>query len=138
LTERNLVDDEALRGVAEQARERAYAPYSDFRVGCAVLGADGRVYSGCNVENASYGLTACAERNAIAAAVAGGCRAVVKVAVTSDRDAPVALCGACRQVIAEFAEPDTEIVSYGAGGEEARATLAELLPRAFRLRDGKP
>ncbi len=127
--------DEELRAAAERAKERAYAPYSDFRVGCAVMGTDGRVFVGCNVENASYGLTACAERNAVGAAVSGGCREIARVVVTSDRPAPVALCGACRQVIAEFAAPGIDILSYGAGGELARWTLAELLPDAFRLRD---
>ncbi len=112
----------------------AYAPYSGFRVAAAVRAGSGRVYTGVNVENSSYGLTVCAERVAVFSAVAAGERAVAEVLVAVEADEPVPPCGACLQVISEFAGPDTRIhmVSLSTG-RYREARLGELLPKAFRL-----
>lgn len=120
---------ERLRRAALEARLQAYAPYSGFNVGAAVQAEDGRIFSGCNVENSSYGLTICAERNAIAAAVAAGARTFQALYVVADAQKPVAPCGACRQVAAEFKIP--VIVMANLAGEERRASWQELLPYAF-------
>jgi cytidine deaminase len=117
---------------ARAARARAYAPYSGFAVGAALATASGRIVEGCNVENASYGLSLCAERVALAAAVAAGDRAFVALAVAGPDGVATAPCGACRQVLAEFA-PDLRIV-YALPGGVAETTLGALLPAAFALR----
>ena len=117
---------------ARVARERAYAPYSRFKVGAALLGASGRIYGGCNVENVSYGLSSCAERNAIFRAVAEGERWFSAVAVVTETETPTAPCGACRQVLLEFAAGgDMEVVLATVGGEQRVTTLAVLLPESF-------
>lgn len=116
-----------LIAAAWDAREWAYAPYSNFKVGAALLASDGRVFQGCNVENISYGLTNCAERVAIGAAVAAGVRDFEKVVVVADTAEPISPCGACRQVLAEFGV-NTVVLANKAGSIEF--SLHELLPRA--------
>jgi cytidine deaminase len=118
----------ALVAAAVAARERAYAPYSHFAVGAALRAADGAIYVGCNVENASYGLTICAERNAVAHAVASGAREFGAIAVVTENG--VTPCGACRQVLAEFGPAMTVIVADTRGNRRVY-TIAELLPDAF-------
>ena len=127
-------DYATLLAAAREASARAYAPYSRFHVGAAVLADDGRVFTGANVENASYGLTSCAERNAIFAAVFAGVRHIVAVAIHTPTGSPVSPCGACRQVINEFGA-DTVVVSCCDGEAERRWTIGELLPGAFGPRD---
>lgn len=118
-----------LIAAATEVRERAYAPYSGFRVGAAVLTSDGRVFVGCNVENASYGLGVCAERNAVAAAVAAGCRELRCIAVVTASVPPASPCGACRQVLAEFG--DFPVILAGLDGGGRRTSVRGLLPDAF-------
>lgn len=119
---------------AQAARQRAYAPYSSFRVGAAVLDERGRVHAGCNVENASYGLTICAERNALAAAVTAGARRICAAAVISGTVPPAPPCGACRQVLAELASDDAPILTVGADQKIRAYRLGDLLPARFALR----
>lgn len=114
---------------ARATRLRAYAPYSKFQVGAALLGKSGRVFTGCNVENLSFGLTICAERAAVCSAIAAGETEFVAVAVIADSREPVTPCGACRQVLAEFCE-EMEICSVNLQGERFVARLSELLPRS--------
>jgi cytidine deaminase len=117
---------------ARRARERAYAPYSTFPVGAAVLTEAGEIFSGCNIENASLGATICAERVAIFTAVAAGQRRFAALAVIADTPEPVAPCGLCRQVLAEFS-PDCVIIMANLAGRQRLVNLQELLPLAFRL-----
>ena len=118
-----------LVAAAREMQERAYAPYSRFRVGAAVL-AGGTVFRGANIENASYPLSVCAERNAVAAAVLAGERSIEAVAVVAGADEPTPPCGGCRQVLNEFG-PDMLVVTESASGRRAEWTLSEILPHAF-------
>ena len=114
---------------AREVMQNAYAPYSRFHVGAAIEAADGTIHVGCNVENASYGLTICAERMAVGAAVAAGKRSLKRVAVATAVEPPATPCGACRQLLAEFGL-DLEIIAVGPSSER-RWKLKELLPEAF-------
>jgi cytidine deaminase len=128
-----LVDVDGLLQQALAAREQAYAPYSRFRVGAAVA-TDRGTFAGCNVENASYGLTMCAERVALGAAVAAGARVLIAVAVVGDTPAPIVPCGACRQVLREFGRFARVILANVSGGRD-ETTLEALLPRSFGPED---
>ena len=125
-----------LVSAARKASARAYAPYSNFHVGSAVLTKSGRIYSGCNVENASYGLTCCAERNAIFGAVSAGERKLRLrcVVVYTPTDIPTAPCGACRQVINEFG-PDAQVISVCQGKGRIVSNIRNLLPESFGPQD---
>ncbi|MGE5529297.1 MAG: cytidine deaminase [Patescibacteria group bacterium] len=120
---------EDLLALAESAKEAAYVPYSGYRVGAALLAVSGEVYTGCNIENASYPVTICAERVAAAKAVSAGERRFTALAVAADGPEPASPCGLCRQFLAEFGSD--LIVITAAGGEVRRAVLGDLLPNAF-------
>jgi cytidine deaminase len=122
------MSDELVRR-AQAVMENAYAPYSNFHVGAAIEADDGTIHVGCNVENASYGLTICAERMAVGAAVAAGKRHLVRIAVASGVEPPATPCGACRQLLAEFGL-DLEIITAGPSSQR-RWRLRDLLPEAF-------
>lgn len=126
---------EELLDRAKSARAHAYAPYSKFKVGAALLTKDGRVFAGCNVENASYGLCNCAERTAFFSAMAAGCRRdeFAALAVVGDTDGPITPCGACRQVIIELGGPNLKIRLGNLRGETRDTTAREQLPDAFYL-----
>lgn len=130
MTDASEIDWDALVQAATEARERAYAPYSKYCVGAALLGDDGVTYRGCNVENASYGLCLCAERNAHAAAVAEGCRAFRALVVCTAGDEPAAPCGMCRQVLAELG-PSFPVRCVTVEGGRLDTSVRELLPHAF-------
>lgn len=122
-----------LLAAARRAAKAAYAPYSHFRVGAAVADERGRIFAGCNVENASYGLTLCAERSAVAQAVAAGARRLTAAAVTAGGAAEPWPCGACRQVLAEFLPPEAPVWVAGRAGRVHAFRMDELLPHTFRF-----
>ncbi|HGG06419.1 MAG TPA: cytidine deaminase [Aliiroseovarius sp.] len=121
----------SLLNAAKAVRENAHAPYSGFKVGAAIRAASGRVYSGCNVENAAYPEGTCAEAGAIAAMVAAGDTTISEVLVIGDSPAPVTPCGGCRQKLAEFAPPDVPVTLCNMDGAEQVTTIGALLPLAF-------
>jgi cytidine deaminase len=125
---------EQLIGAACQVRDRAYVPYSRFRVGAALLSDDGRIFTGVNVENASYGLTVCAERNAVGRMVTDGAQCIVAIAVCTDNG--VTPCGACRQVLSEFVDHESDIPVWiiDGRGDVRQTLLAALLPDSFGAR----
>ncbi|WP_017380135.1 cytidine deaminase [Paenisporosarcina sp. TG-14] len=117
------------------ARENAYVPYSKFKVGAALITKEGKLYHGCNIENAAYSMTNCAERTAMFKAVSEGERDFASLAVVADTEGPVSPCGACRQVIAEFCKPNMPVYLINLKGDIQETTVAELLPGAFSQED---
>ncbi|EGD52708.1 cytidine deaminase [Thermoanaerobacter thermohydrosulfuricus] len=128
-------DYEKLIDLAKEARERAYVPYSHFKVGACVLTENGKTYQGCNIENASYGLTNCAERTALFNAYANGERKLKAIAVVADTEGPVSPCGACRQVMMELGGEDMVVILSNMKGDYAVVTVKDLLPGAFTSKD---
>ncbi|HEX3533497.1 MAG TPA: cytidine deaminase [Gemmatimonadaceae bacterium] len=126
----------SLREAAMRALDNAHAPYSNFRVGAALLTRDGKLITGCNVENSAYGFAICAETLAVASAVSQGLTEFDEIAIASDDREPTPPCGACRQVLNEFA-PNIRVSSYTRDGKEASWTLQELLPHAFVLNQSR-
>ena len=123
--------DKALYEAAEAIRAKAYAPYSHFSVGAAILADDGQIYSGCNIENAAYPQGNCAEASAISAMIAGGAKRITRIYVTGPGSAPVTPCGGCRQRIREFADLNVTVIAHGVEGEALVCTLEQLLPHSF-------
>ena len=132
-----MIDNEALIEQARKARAKAYARYSHFQVGAALVARDGKIYHGCNIENASYGLTNCAERTAFYSALADGQKPgnFMQLAIVGETDAPIAPCGACRQVIFELGGPKLEVILANMGNLVEITTPAQLLPGAFSSSD---
>lgn len=122
-----LMDYDVLVKAAHAARAHAYAPYSEFAVGAALQAKSGEVFVGCNIENLSFGLTLCAERNAIASAISSGLRDFVAIAIVTDSRQPPVPCGACRQVLAEF-NPNLKVISATLSGDVQEFQLSDLLP----------
>jgi len=125
------VNARQLLSAASEARERAYAPFSGYLVGAALLAADGRVFSGCNIENRTYGLALCAERTAVATAVAAGAQKFTAIAIVADSSPPARPCGLCRETLAEFCGPDFQIHLGNLDGERFDTTLGDLFPDPF-------
>ncbi|PEW44925.1 cytidine deaminase [Bacillus thuringiensis] len=122
---------------ANKMLSKAYIPYSKFPVGAALVTKEGKIYTGCNIENASYGLCNCAERTAIFKAVSEGERDFSYLVITGETDGPISPCGACRQVIAEFCDPTMPVLLTNVKGDEKEVTVEQLLPGAFTIDDLK-
>ncbi|WP_416828794.1 cytidine deaminase [Ectobacillus polymachus] len=131
------MDIQTLIAQAIEARKQAYAPYSNFQVGAAILTKNNEVFLGCNIENASYGLTNCAERTAIFKAVSEGEKEIKAIVIVGDTDDPISPCGACRQVMAEFCDENTKIILTNLKGDSVETTINELLPGFFSSKDLK-
>lgn len=131
MEEKELIRD------AVKAREFAYVPYSKFKVGAALLSKDGQIFHGCNIENAAYSVTNCAERTALFKAYSDGITQFATLVIVADTDGPVSPCGACRQVISELCDANMEVILTNLKGAIQRTTVAELLPGAFSLKDLK-
>jgi cytidine deaminase len=125
-----MASEEELIAAAREVRQNAMAIFSGFKVGAAVLGEDGKVYTGCNVESASYGLTICAERSAISAAISAGNRKITQIAIAGGGNKPTMPCGACRQWIWEFGD-NVSLILIDEGKHIVRKKISELLPEAF-------
>ncbi len=124
---------EKLLEAAQKVKENAYAPYSHFHVGAALITDTGKIYHGCNVENTSYGLTICAERNAVFRMISDGERRIAEVLVIGDTEEFLSPCGACRQVMTEFSTNDTVVYLCNKHGQWKKTTMAELMPYTFSL-----
>ena len=133
----NTMDEKQLLEEAVKAREFAYVPYSKFQVGAALIAKDGKVFHGCNIENASYGMTNCAERTALFKAYSEGVTQFDTLVVVADTDRPVPPCGACRQVISELCAPEMEVILTNLKGDIQRTLVKDLLPGAFSSKDLK-
>lgn len=131
------MEEKELIKEALKARDFAYVPYSKFKVGAALLSKDGQLFPGCNIENAAYSVTNCAERTALFKAYSDGVTQFATLVVVADTDGPVSPCGACRQVISELCEADMEVILTNLKGDIQKTTVAELLPGAFSPRDLK-
>ncbi|MDX8363632.1 cytidine deaminase [Cytobacillus sp. IB215665] len=129
------MNKETLIQEAKKARERAYAPYSKFKVGAALLTKDDKVYHGCNIENAAYSMCNCAERTALFKAYSDGNKEYKALVVVADTERPVPPCGACRQVISELCNPDMEVVLTNLNGDVQETTVQDLLPGGFSPKD---
>ena len=116
---------------AKVAQSKAYVPYSKFPVGAALIAKDGQIYQGCNIENASFGLTNCAERTAFFKAVSAGNLAFEHLVIVGNTDEPISPCGACRQVMVEFCQPEMSVTLVSGSGSTKETTVAELLPYSF-------
>ncbi|MCZ0717363.1 cytidine deaminase [Aerococcus kribbianus] len=130
----NAMKDKLIEAATDMLKQ-AYVPYSEFPVGAALLTSDGQIYSGCNIENSSYGLSNCAERTAVFKAVADGHHQFSYLVVTGTTNQPIAPCGACRQVISEFAPADLPVLLTNQKGQMHKTTISDLLPGAFKSAD---
>jgi len=131
------MDYQKLLEMAKEAREKAYVPYSHFKVGACVITDNGNTYKGCNIENSSYGLTNCAERTALFNAYSNGDRKIKAIAVVADTDGPVSPCGSCRQVMYELGGEDLTVILGNMKGDYVVKKAKDLLPYAFSLKDEK-